>query len=33
MPDDLILISSREEAILAATKVELVICNRWENKP
>jgi hypothetical protein len=25
-----ILVSSREEAILAAIKVELVICNRWK---
>jgi hypothetical protein len=33
VPDDLILISSREDAILAATKVELVICNRWEINP
>jgi hypothetical protein len=33
VPDDLILISSREEAVLAATKVELVICNRWEINP
>jgi hypothetical protein len=33
VPDDLILVSSREEAILAATKVELVICNRWEINP
>jgi hypothetical protein len=33
MFDDLILISSREETILAATKVELVICNRWKINP
>jgi hypothetical protein len=29
-PNDLVLVSRREEAIFAATKVELVICNRWE---
>jgi hypothetical protein len=32
-PNILVLISSREEAILAATKVELVIYNRWAINP
>jgi hypothetical protein len=32
-PNDLVLVSNREEASLAATKVELVICNRWEINP
>jgi hypothetical protein len=30
VPHDLILISSREEAVLAAPRVEQVIYNRWE---
>ena len=29
----LVFIPSREKAILAATEVELVICNRWEINP
>jgi hypothetical protein len=33
VPNDLVLISSREEAVLVATKVELVICNSWEINP
>ena len=32
-PNGLVFIPSREKAILAATKVELVICNRWEINP
>jgi hypothetical protein len=32
-PNDLVLVSRREKAILAATKVELVICNRWKINP
>jgi hypothetical protein len=32
-PDDLVLVSSREEAVFAATRVEQVICNRWEINP
>ena len=30
MPNGLVFIPSREKAVLAASKVELVICNRWE---
>jgi hypothetical protein len=30
MPDDLVLISGREEAVFAAPRVEQVICNRWK---
>jgi hypothetical protein len=33
VPDDLILISGREEAVFAAPGVEQVICNRWEINP
>ena len=33
MLNGLVFILSREKAILAATKVELVICNRWEINP
>jgi hypothetical protein len=33
VPDDLVLISSREEAVLVAPRVEQVICNRWEINP
>ena len=32
-PNGLVFIPSREKAILAATKVKLVICNRWEINP
>jgi hypothetical protein len=32
-PNGLVFIPSWEKAILAATKVELVICNRWEINP
>ena len=32
-PNGLVFIPSQEKAILAATKVELVICNRWEINP
>ena len=32
-PNGLVFIPSREKAVLAATKVELVICNRWEINP
>ena len=32
-PNGLVFIPSREKAILAATKVELVICNKWEINP
>jgi hypothetical protein len=30
MPDDLVLISGREEIVFVATRVEHVIYNRWE---
>jgi hypothetical protein len=33
VPDDLILISGREEAVSAAPGVEQVICNRWKINP
>ena len=33
VPNGLVFIPSWEKAILAATKVELVICNRWEINP
>ena len=33
MPNGLVFIPSWEKAVLAATKVELVICNRWEINP
>jgi hypothetical protein len=33
MPHDLVFIPCREKAILAATKEELVICNRWKINP
>jgi len=33
VPNGLVFIPSREKAVLAATKVELVICNRWEINP
>jgi hypothetical protein len=33
MPNDLVLVSSREEAVPAVTIVEQVICNRWEINP
>jgi hypothetical protein len=33
VPHDLILISGQEEAILAAPRVEQVICNKWEINP
>jgi hypothetical protein len=32
-PNGLGFIPSKEKAILAATKVELVICSRWEINP
>ena len=32
-PNSLVFIPSREKAILAATEVELVICNMWEINP
>jgi hypothetical protein len=32
-PNDLVLVSRREEPILVATKVELVIYNRWKINP
>ena len=32
-PNGLVFIPSREKAVLAATKEELVICNRWEINP
>ena len=32
-PNGLVFIPSREKAVLAATKVELVIYNRWEINP
>ena len=32
-PNGLVFIPSWEKAVLAATKVELVICNRWEINP
>ena len=32
-PNGLVFIPSREKAILAATKVELVIYNRWKINP
>ena len=33
MPNGLVFIPSQEKAILAATNVELVTCNRWEINP
>jgi hypothetical protein len=33
MPNGIVFIPSREKTILTATKVELVICNRWEINP
>jgi hypothetical protein len=33
MPNSLVFIPGWEKAILAATKVELIICSRWEIKP
>ena len=33
VPNGLVFIPSREKAILAATKLELVIYNRWEINP
>jgi hypothetical protein len=33
VPNGLVFIPGQEKAILAATKVELVICNRWEINP
>jgi hypothetical protein len=33
VPDDLVLISGREEIVFVATKVEQVICNTWERNP
>jgi hypothetical protein len=33
VPNGLVFIPSREKTILVATKVELVICNRWEINP
>jgi hypothetical protein len=33
VPNNLIHISGREEAVLAAPKIEQVICNRWEINP
>jgi hypothetical protein len=33
MPNDLVLISGREEPVLAAPRIEQVICNRWEMNP
>jgi hypothetical protein len=32
-PNGLVFIPSREKAILTTTKVEPVICNRWEINP
>jgi hypothetical protein len=33
VPNDLVLISSWEETVLAAPRIEQVICNRWEINP
>jgi hypothetical protein len=33
MPNDLVLISGWEETVLAAPRIEQVICNRWEINP
>jgi hypothetical protein len=33
VPNGLVFIPGREKAILAGTKVELIICNRWEINP
>jgi hypothetical protein len=33
VPDDLVLISGRKEAVFATPRVEQVICNRWETNP
>ena len=33
VPNGLVFIPSREKAVLAATKEELVICDRWEINP
>jgi hypothetical protein len=33
VPENLILISDREEAVFVATGVEQVICNKWEINP
>jgi hypothetical protein len=33
MPHGLVFIPSRKKAILAATVIEKVICNRWETNP
>jgi hypothetical protein len=30
MPDDLVLISGWEQIVFAASRIEEVICNRWE---
>jgi hypothetical protein len=30
MPNDLVLIFGWEETVLAAPRIEQVICNRWE---
>jgi hypothetical protein len=30
VPDDLVLISGREEAVFAAPGAEQVICNKWK---
>jgi hypothetical protein len=32
-PNDLILIPSREKTVLAAPRIEQVICNRWKINP
>jgi hypothetical protein len=33
MPDVLVLISSWEEIVFVAPRIEQVICNRWEMNP
>jgi hypothetical protein len=33
VPNDLVFISGGEETVLAALKIEQVICNRWETNP
>jgi hypothetical protein len=33
VPDDLVLISGREEVVLGTPRIEHVICNIWEINP
>jgi hypothetical protein len=33
VPNDLVLIFGQEETILAAPRIEQIICNRWEINP